>query len=38
MNNRLLRELLAQPDAWELVSFDNASQAPKGFAALQPAW
>ena len=38
MNNLLLRELLSQPDAWELVSFDNASQAPKGFAALQPAW
>ena len=38
MNNRLLRELLSQPDAYEVVSFDNASQAPKGFAALQPAW
>ena len=38
MNNRLLRELLSQPDAWELVSFENEAQAPKGFAALQPAW
>ena len=38
MNNQLLRALLAQPDAWELVSFDNAAQAPKGFASLQPAW
>jgi len=38
MNNRLLRELLAQPDAWEIVSFDDTAQAPKGFAALQPAW
>jgi len=38
MNNQLLRALLAQPDAFEIVTFDNASQAPKGFAALQPAW
>ena len=38
MNNRLLRELLSQPDAWEVVSFDNEAKAPKGFAALQPAW
>ncbi len=38
MNNRLLRELLSQPDAWEVVSFDNEAQAPRGFAALQPAW
>ena len=38
MNNRLLRELLSQPDAYEVVTFDKSSQAPKGFAALQPAW
>lgn len=38
MNNQLLRALLAQPDAYEIVSFDKAHQAPKGFAALQPAW
>lgn len=38
MNNQLLRALLAQPDAYEVVTFDKASQAPKGFAALQPAW
>jgi UDP-3-O-[3-hydroxymyristoyl] N-acetylglucosamine deacetylase len=38
MNNRLLRELLSQPDAYEVVKFDNASEAPQGFAALQPAW
>jgi len=38
MNNRLLRELLSQPDAYEIVSFDKSSQAPKGFAAMQPAW
>ena len=38
MNNRLLRELLSQPDAYDIVTFDKSSQAPKGFAALQPAW
>ncbi len=38
MNNLLLRELLSQPDAYEVVSFERSSQAPKGFAALQPAW
>ena len=36
--SRLLRELLSQADAYEVVSFDKSSQAPKGFAALQPAW
>jgi UDP-3-O-[3-hydroxymyristoyl] N-acetylglucosamine deacetylase len=38
MNNQLLRALLAQPDAFEIVTFDIASQAPKGFGSLQPAW
>jgi UDP-3-O-[3-hydroxymyristoyl] N-acetylglucosamine deacetylase len=38
MNNQLLRALLAQPDAYEIVTFEKYSQAPKGFAALQPAW
>ena len=38
MNNLLLRELLSQPDAYEVLTFENASQAPRGFAALQPAW
>jgi UDP-3-O-[3-hydroxymyristoyl] N-acetylglucosamine deacetylase len=38
MNNRLLRELLSQPDAYEVVTFENKAQAPHGFAALQPAW
>ena len=38
MNNQLLRALLAQPDAYEIVTFEKSSQAPKGFAALQPAW
>ena len=38
MNNRLLRALLAQPDAWELASFDDVRQAPAGFAQLARAW
>jgi UDP-3-O-[3-hydroxymyristoyl] N-acetylglucosamine deacetylase len=38
MNNRLLRELLSQPDAYEVVTFEKDAQAPRGFAALQPAW
>jgi UDP-3-O-[3-hydroxymyristoyl] N-acetylglucosamine deacetylase len=38
LNNQLLRALLAQPDAWELVSFDHERQAPEGFAKLVGAW
>ena len=38
LNNQLLRALLARPQAYEVVTFESASQAPKGFAALQPAW
>jgi len=28
LNNRLLRELIAQKDAWETVTFEDSSQAP----------
>ena len=38
MNNRLLRALLDQPEAYEIVSFDDAARAPQGFAKLAPAW
>ena len=38
LNNQLLHALLAQPDAYELVTFDNRARAPKGYAALAPAW
>ncbi len=38
LNNQLLRALLAQPDAYEMVSFTDEKQAPKGFANLVPAW
>ncbi|MEO7953893.1 MAG: UDP-3-O-acyl-N-acetylglucosamine deacetylase, partial [Polaromonas sp.] len=38
MNNKLLRELLAHPEAYELVTFDDEKQAPQGFASLARAW
>jgi UDP-3-O-[3-hydroxymyristoyl] N-acetylglucosamine deacetylase len=38
MNNQLLRALLAQPDAYEMVSFERDRDAPAGFAQLAPAW
>ena len=38
MNNRLLRELLSQPDAYEIVSFDDESKAPAGFLRPARAW
>jgi UDP-3-O-[3-hydroxymyristoyl] N-acetylglucosamine deacetylase len=38
LNNKLMRALLADADAYELVSFDDASQAPAGLAELAPAW
>jgi UDP-3-O-[3-hydroxymyristoyl] N-acetylglucosamine deacetylase len=38
MNNQLLRALLAQPKAYEIVSFEQDKQAPPGFAQLAPAW
>ena len=38
MNNRLLRELLSRPDAFEIVTFEDERAAPKGLAQLAPAW
>jgi UDP-3-O-[3-hydroxymyristoyl] N-acetylglucosamine deacetylase len=38
MNNKLLRELLSQPDAYDIVTFDDARKAPPGLAQLAPAW
>jgi len=38
LNNQLLRALLAQPQCWELVSFEDTREAPRGFAQLAPAW
>ena len=38
LNNKLLRELLAHKDAYEVVTFEDEKLAPKGFATLAPAW
>jgi UDP-3-O-[3-hydroxymyristoyl] N-acetylglucosamine deacetylase len=38
LNNLLLRELLNQPEAWDVVTFDDDKRAPKGFAQLARAW
>ena len=38
LNNKLLRELLAHPEAYEVVTFEDEKLAPKGFATLARAW
>lgn len=38
LNNKLLRELLSQPAAYEVVTFDDEKSAPQGFATLARAW
>jgi len=38
LNNKLLRTLLADDTAFDIVSFDNEADAPRGFAELAPAW
>ncbi len=38
LNNRLLRHLLADRQAWEVVTFEDERQAPAGWAELAPAW
>jgi len=38
LNNKLLRELLDHPEAWETVTFENEKLAPRGFAQPAPAW
>ena len=38
MNNRLLRELLAHDDAYEIVTFEDEASAPRGFAAPARVW
>jgi UDP-3-O-[3-hydroxymyristoyl] N-acetylglucosamine deacetylase len=38
MNNKLLRELLAQTAAWEVVTFEDEKKAPRGFSTLARAW
>ncbi len=34
LNNRSLRELIAQPDTWEVVTFENEEQAPISYVKL----
>ena len=38
LNNKLLRALLADASAWEVVTFEREKEAPAGFARLAPAW
>lgn len=38
LNNRLLRALLADATAWEIVTFEDERHAPAGFAQRAPAW
>ena len=38
LNNKLLRELLNHPEAYEEVTFNDVRQAPAGFNQLMPAW
>lgn len=38
MNNKLLRAVLADASAYEIVTFEDERQAPVGLAELAPAW
>jgi UDP-3-O-[3-hydroxymyristoyl] N-acetylglucosamine deacetylase len=38
LNNKLMRAVFADPTCFEWVSFEDEHQAPKGLAALAPAW
>jgi UDP-3-O-[3-hydroxymyristoyl] N-acetylglucosamine deacetylase len=38
LNNRLLRQLLATPDAWEVATFEREKDAPAGFVERASAW
>lgn len=38
LNNKLLRKLLGDPSAFEVVTFERDADAPAGFAELAPAW
>jgi len=38
LNNRLLRALLADETAYDIVTFEDEAHAPAGLAALAPAW
>ncbi|MEY4766148.1 MAG: hypothetical protein RI907_2821 [Pseudomonadota bacterium] len=38
LNNKLLRALLAEKDAWDIVTFEDTRSAPRGLSELAPAW
>ena len=38
MNNKLLRAVLADASAYEIVTFEDERHAPAGLAELAPAW
>ncbi len=38
LNNKLLRKLLADETAFDVVTFEREADAPRGFAELAPAW
>jgi UDP-3-O-[3-hydroxymyristoyl] N-acetylglucosamine deacetylase len=38
LNNKLLRQLLADQTAYEVVTFERDADAPQGFGQLAPAW
>lgn len=38
LNNKLLRAMLAQPGAYDIVTFENEKIAPSGYTQLEPAW
>jgi UDP-3-O-[3-hydroxymyristoyl] N-acetylglucosamine deacetylase len=38
LNNKLMRAVFTDPTCFEWVSFEDEHQAPKGLAALAPAW
>jgi UDP-3-O-[3-hydroxymyristoyl] N-acetylglucosamine deacetylase len=38
LNNRLVRTLLDDRSAWEIVTFEDEARAPAGLAELAPAW
>ncbi len=38
LNSKLVRAVLGDPAAFEIVTFDDASKAPTGLAELAPAW
>ena len=38
LNNKLLRKLLADEAAFDVVTFETEAEAPRGFAELAPAW